>query len=262
MLPQEFYQASRIFQYDYIYLDALFLIVWIGTLLYKKQYKALLFGALIAPLIYIIDAVIWWNVSAGPTHPAGTFIREYWLNSIKIPHPTGSYTLLKFGADFMMDISYSLFAFSWLWLALNDIRKNKFLSRETWSYTLIWLVSWLLVPALSSLLPIDDTIVQTVRHMNSQFILWIINIFVGYGLLSYIYRDQPKIVLYAFVVGMTGSVIMEFPLYLFGIRQTGLTFLLFETVVLLNQGVPYLLILIDKIIPHYFTSEPARLRRR
>jgi len=42
---------------------------------------------------------------------------------------------------------------------------------------------------------------------------------------------------------------MEFPLLISGIRPTGVLYLLFSTVIMFNQGAPYLYVLYDKVIP-------------
>lgn len=50
---------------------------------------------------------------------------------------------------------------------------------------------------------------------------------------------------------------MELPLYLFGIRPTGILFILFEGIFLLNQGVPYVFLTIDKVIP-WIRKRPSK----
>lgn len=245
----EFFQARRVFQYDYIYIDAFFLLVWLVILLKNKQVKPLLFGLVIAPIIYFIDGQIWWNSSAGPNYPAGTFIREYWIGGRQVLHPLGSFLWLKFGADFMMTISYALFTFPWLLIVFRQMRRGTLFSREAVKYTFLWVGLWFLIPLLSFYVGLDDTPVQAVRHMDSQFPFWIVNLFVGYGLLLIIYRKNLALVLRIFILGIIGALIMELPLYLFGIRPTGILFLIFEGFFLLNQGVPYLFIAVDKIIP-------------
>ncbi len=249
IFPEEFYQARRVFQYDYIYFDAFFLLIWLALLIRNKEYKALIFGAVISPIIYLIDAYIWWNSSAGPAHPPGTHIREYWIGGVQVPRPQGAYLWPKFGADFMMTISYALYAFPWLYIMFRNLRKGTLFSKEVLIYTVVWVAAWFLVPLLSILLGIDDTPVQAVRYMNSQFNGWIINLFIGYGLLAIIYRKNLKLVAYLLGIGALGAFIMEVPLYVFGIRPTGILFIIFEGLFLLNQGVPYLFLTVDKILP-------------
>jgi hypothetical protein len=247
--PEEFYQARRVFQYDYIYVDAFFLLIWLALLIRNKEYKALVFGAVISPIIYLIDAYIWWNSSAGPTHPAGTHIREYWIGGAQVPRPQGAYLWPKFGADFMMTISYALYTFPWLYIVFRNLRKGTLFSKEVLRYTVIWVAAWFLTPLLSILLSINDTPVQAVRYMNSQFTGWIINLIIGYGLLAVVYRKNLAWVAYLLGIGVLGAFIMEIPLYAFGIRPTGILFIIFEGFFLLNQGVPYLFLTVDKIIP-------------
>jgi hypothetical protein len=244
MFLEYFSNPARTFQYDYIYIDAFFLLIWISILLYKRKYSALLFGLIIAPIIYFIDAFFWWNTFAGST---GTFIREYWIGGVQLMHPLGSYLWLKFGADFMMTISYSLFTFSWIWIMFENIKKiNK---KEIIKYSLIFLFFWLLIPLFSNILHFNDTLVRTVRHMDTQFFIWIINFIIAYGILLFIYRKELKTVLRIFLIGIVGALIMEIPLLIFNIRPTGINFVIFEAIFLLNQGVPWLFLIYDKILP-------------
>jgi len=253
-LLQQFLEVKRSFQYDYIYFDAIFLVIWIVVLLNNKKHKALLFGLIIAPIIYFIDAVIWWNGSAGPSFPVGTYIREYWIGGAQIAHSVNSFSLLKFGADFMMTISYSLFAFSWIWIMFENIRLKTRGSREIFKYTLIYFCFWLIIPLLSLLLPINDTIVIAVRHMNTQLPIMIIAVIIGYLLLLFVYRKELKTVFKVFLIGVSASLIMEIPLFIFQIRTITPLFILFEAMFLLNIGVPYLFLLWDKLLKTKSTS--------
>jgi len=246
----QFADISRVFEYDYIYVDMVLLIVWLAILVWKRKYTALLFGIIIAPIIYFIDAGVWWNTVID----SGVYIREYWIDGIWIPHPAGEFALPKFGADFMMTISYALFTFPWLWILFeNYYKRNK---KEVIGYTTYYFGAWIFTPFISTVLNIDNTVVETVRHMGSQFDIWIINIIIAYFVLFLVYgtnifgcKDFRKII-YVFLVGFLGSIIMEIPLYISGIRSTGITFVIFEGLILLNQGVPWLFILYDKVIPY------------
>lgn len=247
-LPDALFVAQRTFQYDYIYVDATVLLIWIGVLLWQREYKALAFGAIIAPIIYLIDAVVWWNGSAGSHYPLGTHIREYWIGNTYVSRPLGDLWLRKFGADFMMTISYALYAFTWLWIVFREIRHGRPFGKITVFWTVIWFIFWLLVPAISKALPLDDTPVVAVRYMYGQFSLWLANLLVGYACLAFVYRHRLRWVGWLFLVGVSGSLIMEIPLYVFGIRPTSFLFLLFEGVFLLNQGIPWLFLLTDKLL--------------
>lgn len=241
------YTVQRIFQYDYIYIDAIFLIIWIGILIWNRKYKALLFGIIIAPIIYFIDAYIWWNTQAGSLFSSMTFIREYWIGGVQMPHPLGLYFWQKFGADFMMTISYALYAFPWIWICFENIKYKNF--KSTIKYTLLWFCFWLIVPLISLLMNIDNTLVRSVRHMNSQYAGWVISFIIAFSLLLIIYRKNISLVFKVFLIGVIGALIMELPLYIFHIRPMTLSVLLFDAVFMLNLGVPWLFLVFDKVIP-------------
>ncbi|MHA1784052.1 MAG: hypothetical protein ACTSVY_06910 [Candidatus Helarchaeota archaeon] len=250
--------ASRTFQYDYIFIDAIFLIIWISVLIIKKKRNPLIASLIFGVFIYIIDAVIWWNLPAGTNYPVGTYVREYWIGGIQMPHPLGGFFWLKFGADFMMTISYAIFAFGWLWIMFENFRneENKeVFKKETILFTGLFFCSWMLTPFISQWLPLNDTIVHTVRHMDTQLIIWIVNVCIGYFVLVILYgtgkfgKKNLKIIIFVFIMGCTISFFMEFPLFVFGIRPTDIYFLVYEVFFLFNQGAPYLFIMFDKIFP-------------
>lgn len=244
--------AERTFQYDYIFVDAFFLAIWLSLIIKNKKWKALKAGIFFAICVYFIDAVFWWNIPAGPLYP-GEYIREYWIGGVQMPHPLGEYIIIKFGADFMMTISYSLFAFTWLWIVFENIEKKDL--KEVGLYSALYFCFWMLIPLLSLLLPINDTTVYCVRHMDTQISAWIINVIVGYSILVILYgtniinKKNRKIILYIFLIGCLESFYMEFPLFVSGIRPNNILFLIFEIFFLFNQGAPYLYILWDVIIP-------------
>ncbi|MFX0057754.1 MAG: hypothetical protein ACFE85_05365 [Candidatus Hodarchaeota archaeon] len=261
---QDFTEAWRIFEYDYIYIDGIFFISWVLILIRNKKWNPLKFGIFTSIIIYFIDAVFWWTLPAGSNYPPGTTIREYWIGGVKVPTNYDSHFWPKFGADFMMIFSYSIFIFPWLWIMFeNFVKRNK---REIVFYTVFFFTAWFLTPFLSFLLPIDDTIVETVRHMNTQFITWIVNASCGYILLFIIYgtnwfrSKDLKVIGFIFILGILGSFFMEFPLFITGIRPTGILFLLYELAILFNQGAPYLYILYDKIFP--FLNDKILKRKR
>ena len=250
---ESFNQAIRKFEYDYIFIDGIFLTIWLAVLIKYKKWAPIKFGIITGFLIYIIDAIAWFNISAGSNYPSGTFIREYWIGGKYMPRPLEDYFWSKFGADFMMTFSYAMFAFGWLWIMFeNFIKKNK---KEMILFTSLLFGFWMLTPFLSLWLPINNTTVESVRYMDTQLVIWFVNIVLGYSLLYLIYgtnkfgSKKPKIILYVFFLGCLGAFFMEFPLLISGIRPTGVLYLLFSTVIMFNQGAPYLYVLYDKVIP-------------
>ncbi len=257
-LFESFNQARRIFDYDYIFFDGFFLTLWIAIMVKYKKWNPLKFGIFTGFIIYFIDSIVWFNLPAGNSYLAGTFIREYSIGGVYMPRPLGDYFWVKFGADFMMTFSYSMFAFGWMWIMFENFFKKNL--KEILLFTLIYFISWMLIPLLSLIIPLNDTQVDTVRYMDTQMIAWSINLIVGYLFLSLIYgtnkfgRKKPKIILYVFVVGCVGAFFMEFPLLIFGIRPTGVLFLLYDVLLMLNQGTPYLYVLYDKVLPWFFVK--------
>lgn len=250
---QGFNEAWRKFQYDYIYIDGIFFIIWVFILIRKKKWNPLKFGIFTGIIIYFIDAVFWWFLPAGSNYPPGTTIREYWIGGIKVPTSYESYFWQKFGADFMMIFSYSMFIFAWIWIMFENYIKRNY--KEILFFTGFFFTAWMMTPILSFLLPIDDTLVETVRHMDTQILAWLINASCGYLLLFLIYgtnwfnSKDLKVIGFVFILGVLGSFFMEFPLFITRIRPTGIVFLLYELIILFNQGAPYLYILYDKIFP-------------
>jgi len=250
---QSFNEAWRRFEYDYIFIDSIFFLIWLSILIKKKKWNPIKFGFITAIIVYFIDAIFWWNLPANANYPPGTTIREYWIGGTKVVKGYSEYFWGKFGADFMMCFSYSMFIFPWLWIMFKNYAKKNY--KEILLYTGLFFSAWFLTPIISIVLPINNTIVETVRHMDTQMIVWIINVIVGYSILSLIYgtnifgRKNPKYIWYTFIIGALGSLFMEFPLFITGIRPTGIEFLLFEIVILFNQGAPYLFIAYDIVIP-------------
>ncbi len=170
-----------------------------------------------------------------------------------MPHPIGEYFWVKFGADFMMCFSYSFFAFGWVWIMFENYDKKNY--KEMALYTSLFFGSWMLIPLLSKLFPINDTEVYTIRYMDTQIIAWIVNVIAGYILFFIIYgsgklrKRDYKLFGYVFLIGFLESLFMVLPLYIFQIRPMGLIYFVFELFFLFNQGTPYLYILQKEVLP-------------
>jgi hypothetical protein len=142
----------------------------------------------------------------------------------------------------MMDFSYGVVAFSWIWIAF-----EKRSTTDVLGWTAVVFFGWLVVPVVSSLIPLNDDPVMTVRHMESQVGFQIGTVVVGYlllGLLKYEWRTMG----YLFCVGCTLGFMMESPLMISKIRPASPGLLVYETVILFNQGVPYLYVIWDKAL--------------
>jgi hypothetical protein len=214
---------SRNFQFDYILFDAVFLALMVGLLIWRKRYSPLTAGLVCGVLIYIVDGVVWYS----------TGVREYGIAAPWMKHPV----------DFMMDFSYGVIAFSWMWIAFE---------KKSWGDVAFWtamvLGGWLIIPAVSFAVPLYDEPIMTVRHMQSQVGFQISAVLGGYVLLT-VLRYDWRTILYLFGVGCMLGFMMELPLLVTKIRPTSFKLLVFETVILFNQGVPYLYVYWDKVLP-------------
>ncbi|MBN1642328.1 MAG: hypothetical protein JXA09_13920 [Anaerolineae bacterium] len=214
---------TRRFQFDYLVFDAVFLALYIVLLVRRKRFAALRAGLISAALMYVIDGVIW----------TATGVREYGISARWIKHPT----------DFMMSISYGIVAFSWVWIAFE---------RESWRDVALWtavlFLGWLLVPVASWLVGLCDEPIMTVRHMQSQVWAQIAAVVAGYVLLLVLGYDL-RTILYVFAIGCGLTFMMEFSLLVTGIRPYKIDVFVYETLILTNQGIPYLYVIRDKILP-------------
>lgn len=210
---------ERKFDADYLVFDAIFLLSFCVALLLKKKMLPLAIGAIFGFLIFIIDGVIWWYTG---------------VRYIDAPFS-------KWWVDFMMDISYGIVAFSWMIIAL---RRDK---DAIW-WTIFLFGGWMLVAGLSQWITLDDTTITTAREMGSLHFIGIIAAMVGYWILYYLRYDN-EIIIYVFFVACLQGFIMEFYLWIFQIRPSGFDVVVFDTFVLINQGMPYMVILLDIFVP-------------
>jgi hypothetical protein len=214
---------ARRFEFDYILFDALFLGIWVALLVWQKRSGPLRVGIVCAVIVYVIDGVIWTAVG----------IREY-----GIPAPW-----VKLPVDFMMDVSYGMIAFSWVWIAFE--RKS---AQDVVLWTALLFAGWLIIPFASRWISLVDAPINTVRHMSSRVWLHISVVLIGYAALLALGYDA-KAIAYVFWVGCMLAFMMEFSLLVSGIRSPSLGLLAYETLILTNQGIPYLYVIKERILP-------------
>ncbi|MFX1343792.1 MAG: hypothetical protein ACFFAI_01705 [Promethearchaeota archaeon] len=220
-MKQIAHDVIRIFDFDYLIFDLVLFLIFISVLIVQKKKIPFIVGLLCGLLFLIIDGIIWWN----------TGIRE-----INPPN-------MKIAVDFMMDFSYGLLAFSWVMIMFE--RKNL---KEIILWTAFLYGGWLIIASLSQVLPLNDTEIITIRHMKHLRIVEISTVIIGYSLLVILRYDYKKI-FFIFWVGTMLSFMMESYLLFTGIRPSGFDLLLYDSLILTNQGIPYLYIIFDKIIP-------------
>ncbi len=220
-LLQITYDIIRNFDLDYLIFDLIFFLIFLTVLIIKKKKIPIYVGLICGILFLIIDGIIWWN----------TGVRE-----IKPPE-------YKFIVDFMMDFSYGFIAFSWVMIMFE---RNNF--RENILWTVFVYSGWLITASLSQFLPLLDLEITTIRHMRNLRIVEIITVICGFLLLIFLRYDY-KTILFIFWTGFMLSFMMESYLLITRIRPSGFELLLYDSLILTNQGVPYLYIFFDKILP-------------
>lgn len=220
-MKQVAHDVVRIFDLDYLVFDLIFCFLFISILIVKKKKIPFIVGLVCGLLFLIIDGVIWWNIG----------IREIFPPNMKI------------AVDFMMDFTYGLLAFSWVMIMFE--RKN---IKEIILWTTLLYGGWLIIASLSQILPLNDTEITTIRHMKHLRIIEISIVVIGYLLLVILGYNYKKII-FIFWVGTMLSFMMESYLLFTGIRPSGFDLLLYDSLILTNQGIPYLYIIFDKIIP-------------
>lgn len=211
----------RVFDLDYIIFDLVLLFLFITVLIIKKKQVPLIVGFLCGIMFLIIDGIIWWNTGVREIYPAN----------------------LKVAVDFMMDFSYGVLAFSWVMIMFE---KNNL--KEIIFWTVFLYGGWFMIATLSQILPLNDLEITTIRHMKHLRIVEISVVILGYLLLMFL-RYNYKTILYIFWVGTMLSFMMESYLLFTGIRTSGWELLLYDSLILTNQGIPYLYVFFDKILP-------------
>ncbi|MFX1329461.1 MAG: hypothetical protein ACFE91_15135 [Promethearchaeota archaeon] len=215
------YDVIRIFDLDYIIFDSIFLLIFI-TILIKKKKKIPIFVGFVCGIIFlVIDGIIWWNMGIREIYPSDT----------------------KIYVDFMMDFSYGVLAFSWVMIMFE--RKS---IKEILFWTIFLYVGWISIASLSQIIPLIDLEIITIRHMQSLRIVEIITVICGYLLLIFLGYNY-KTIIFIFWTGFMLSFMMESYLLVTRIRPSGFELLIYDSIILTNQGVPYLFVIFDKIIP-------------
>ena len=217
------HDITRHFEFDYLIFDAVFLALYVTLLIVEKRVVPLKAGLICAVLIYIIDGIIW----------TATGVREYGISAPWMKHVV----------DFMMDVSYGIVAFSWVWIAFES--KS---ARDVFLWTAMLFAGWLLVPFASTLVDLYDAPITTVRHMESQVWVQILVVIAGYATLVALKYDL-KTLLYVFWIGCMLTFMMEFSLFISKIRPPNVKVLIYETLILTNQGIPYVYVIWDRILP-------------
>jgi len=115
------------------------------------------------------------------------------------------------------------------------------------NWTLLVFAGWLLVAFLSQLINVNNSTIITIRHMGDLRFLRIILVLIGYGLL-FLFKYDWKKISYLFFVGFLVHFMMEFSLFISGIRPGSFPILLENSLIEFNMGVPFFYLFYDKFL--------------
>lgn len=217
---------ARSLNYLYIYLDIAFLLLFIGLLILKKQYRTLIFALCGGVLYFIVDYGIFYAALGSRTvQGADTFWFLLWLS-----------------------MSYGITNFAWIWLCLKRDAHLK-----EWLFLIIaW---WIVCPLISQSLG-GDTTIYIQRTTSSYHGVMGILLIIGYlGVIVYNFthpKEKRVSALWLCLIGVSVQFTWELALLVSGIRNEGYMPLIVDSLIETNMGLPYIYgiyILTEKLFP-------------
>ncbi|MFX1567186.1 MAG: hypothetical protein ACFFCV_02330 [Promethearchaeota archaeon] len=190
--------VTRTFGIDFIYLDLIFLFIWIYFLIKKKYCLSITWG-LCGWLIYIFtDYILWYLI---------IHTREY----------TGVLNPFLFFLWFCFSPGFVQFSYVFTMFE----KRN---SKDLIMFTIIFYLGWILVGVSSQILSIDNRIIEVSRDMNianqriNELVMVIVNIVIAMVLF---FKKNLRLedILYLFIVGTLVEFSLELSLSVSGIRQ-------------------------------------------
>ncbi len=227
--------VARTIGIDFIYLDLLFITIWVSFLIKRKYWTPIKWG-LLGWIIYIfVDYVYWYLIT-------------------QTRHYTGPLDPFLFFLWFCVSPGFVQFSY----VIVMFEKRNK---RELIFWTLLFFIGWTLVSVGSQILPINDTLIEVYRDMNienqrfNEVIMVLINIVIA-AALYYKKKLRLEDILFLFLVGTLVEFGLEFTLSVSGIRQEqggwSLITMIVNTLIEFNLGIilMYLLWVPFKIRKH------------
>ena len=227
--------VARTIGIDFIYLDLLFITIWVSFLIKRKYWTPIKWG-LLGWIIYIfVDYVYWYLIT-------------------QTRHYTGPLDPFLFFLWFCVSPGFVQFSY----VIVMFEKRNK---RELIFWTLLFFIGWTLVSVGSQILPINDTLIEVYRDMNvenqrfNEVLMVLINIVIA-AALYYKKKLRLEDILFLFLVGTLVEFGLEFTLSVSGIRQEqggwSLITMIVNTLIEFNLGIilMYLLWVPFKIRKH------------
>jgi len=218
--------VARVFNFDFIYFDLLFCLIWIVVLLRKKYYREFFFGLFGFLIVFFTDDVIWF-------HLKGTRV-------IVAPLQPDLF-LLYFSFTYgVIEFSYAI-----IMIRTKEVKKALF-------WTVFLYVGWLASAFMSQYIPLDDRTISIYREMTNARLTQILMVGIGYLvilLLKLFYKPMKDLtflnIAYLFLIGILVHFGMELTLHVSGIRpiEGSLSIILFNSLLEFNSGIPVLFLL-------------------
>lgn len=224
---------TRNFNELYIVLDSLFILIFLGLLLYKKKYQTIIFAIFGGILYFIVDYGYFYLLS----HSRMIFYHESLANN-------GLTALILL----WMSLSYGITNFAFIWLCL---RKDKQL-KEFLFLIIMW---WLIAPSLSSLG--GKSTIMTTRTTNQYHGYMALLLLIGYlSLIIYNLNHTTKKapLLFLNLIGISVQFSWEFALLVNGIRplnSSSFSTIIINSLIETNLGMPYIYCIFILINKHF-----------
>lgn len=209
----DFYTVQRKADLDFFFFDALFSAIFQIIVLYFGKKKEFKIGLFMGGVALLVDYFIWY----------------LFLGTRNIQLPLTGWA--RFWWFFEFDVFLTSVIGSWVALMFTH-------SIFSW-WTVLYIVEQFAVIGLSVYVDYDQRPVFAVRHMDWQRAIQLAFVLVTYYII-YKWKKDWKLVARLFLIGMLASLIMGFPLYLFGSRTCPVWVEIWNTFFEWNSGVPIL----------------------
>ncbi len=236
---------SRIFNLLYIYIDIIWLVIFIIILLFTKRYLAIIVGSVGAIIYFLVDYGIFYHaLGTREVNGINTLVLLLWLS-----------------------ISYGFTNFTWIWLWLD---RDGFALE--WSILIV--SGWLATALLSQNFGNNFQVISIKRGTSSYHGIMALLMFVGYTILiiynlksnrvdnknnNKLNKPAKKInILWILSIGIIVQFSWEAVLLISGIRAAGLAPLIINSLIETNMGLPYIF-LIHKAVTARFNENLTKI---
>lgn len=212
--------STRNFNLLYIILDSVFVLIFLGLLMYKKRYQTILFSIFGGVLYLLVDFFYFYLFSK---------TRTIYINGNE------ANILNTFLVLLWMSLSYGITNFAFIWICLN---KDKYIKY----YLFLIIMWWLIAPSISSLG--GEATITTTRTTGAYHGLMGIILVFSYLILIIILlkKDKPFVdILKLCLIGFSVQFCWEFALLINGIRpfnEMSIFTLIINSCLETNLGMP------------------------